>query len=183
MNNFNGNNLNWEKLNRILSRTFFLALLVLAASCSSSDKIIDVAKFDEARVLKAADQYLLEEPVTVTAAHSERSTGGLHDFYSEGDYWWPNPENPEGPFIRKDGQTNPGNFIAHRLAMRDMSIWVPTLVAAYKITGDVKYAEHAVKHLVAWVADSETMMNPNLLYSQAIWGRVTGRGIATIYQG
>lgn len=162
------------------SRTIILFLLVLAASCANSDSIIDVNKFDRERVITAADKYLLEEPVTVTASQCERSTGGLHDYYSEGDYWWPDPENPEGRFIRKDGQTNPGNFAAHRKAMRNLSIWVPALVAAYKITGDVKYAEHALKHLKAWFADSETMMNPSLLYSQAIWGKVTGRGIGII---
>ncbi|MFC2080940.1 alginate lyase family protein [Bacteroidota bacterium] len=162
------------------SRTLLLLLLVLAASCANSDTIIDVSKFDRDRVLKAADQYLLEEPVTVTASQCERSSGGLHDFYSEGDYWWPDPENPEGPYIRKDGQTNPGNFVAHRKAMRNLSIWVPALVAAYKITGDVKYAEHALRHLMAWFADTETMMNPNLLYAQAIMGKVTGRGIGII---
>ena len=154
---------NWKA-----SRTLFLSILVLAASCTGSDKLIDVGKFDEERILTAADKYLLEEPVTVTASQCERSTGGLHDYYSEGDYWWPDPENPDGPYQRKDGQTNPGNFVAHRLAMRNLSIWIPALVAAYKITGDVKYAEHALKHLKAWFSDSETMMNPNLLYSQAI---------------
>jgi hypothetical protein len=158
----------------------FLLLLVTAASCTSSDTFIDVARYDRERILKAADQYLLEEPVTVTAQQCERSTGGLHDFYSEGDYWWPDPENPDGPYIRKDGQTNPGNFTAHRKAMRNLSIWVPALVAAYKISGDEKYAEHAVRHLMAWFAESETMMNPNLLYAQAIMGRVTGRGIGII---
>ena len=158
----------------------FLLLLVTAASCTSSDTFIDVARYDRERILKAADQYLLEEPVTVTAQQCERSTGGLHDFYSEGDYWWPDPENPDGPYIRKDGQTNPGNFTAHRKAMRNLSIWVPALVAAYKITGNEKYAEHAVRHLMAWFAESETMMNPNLLYAQAIMGRVTGRGIGII---
>ena len=161
-------------------RAMFLLLLVTAASCTSSDTFIDVARYDRERILKAADQYLLEEPVTVTAQQCERSMGGLHDFYSEGDYWWPDPENPDGPYIRKDGQTNPGNFTAHRKAMRNLSIWVPALVAAYKITGNEKYAEHAVRHLMAWFAESETMMNPNLLYAQAIMGRVTGRGIGII---
>ncbi|MCF8391695.1 MAG: alginate lyase family protein [Bacteroidales bacterium] len=128
----------------------------------------------------AAELYLLEEPVTVTSFHCDRSMGGIHDFYSEGDYWWPDPENPEGPYIRRDGLTNPNNFVAHRKAMRNMSIWVPTLVAAYKITGEEKYAAHAVRHLKAWFSDKETMMSPNLLYAQAIKGIVTGRGIGII---
>ena len=103
----------------------------LLFACSVQEPSIDVAKFDRERIIAAADKYLLEEPVTVTAARCERSFGGIHDFYSEGDYWWPDPDNPEGPYIRKDGQTNPGNFTAHRKAMRNLSIWVPALVAAY----------------------------------------------------
>ena len=164
----------WYRVAAILS----LGLLFFA--CQSGDPGIDVDELDRERIITAADKYLLEEPVTVTAAQCERSFGGLHDFYSEGDYWWPDPDNPDGPYIRKDGQTNPGNFIAHRKAMRNLSIWVPALVAAYKITGDEKYAAHAVKQLLAWFANPSTMMNPNLMYAQAIMGRVTGRGIGII---
>jgi len=139
-----------------------------------------IAEEDQERILTAADQYLEAEPITVTASHSERSAGGLHDFYSEGDYWWPNPEDPEGPYIRKDGMTNPENFVAHRKAMRRLSKIVPALVAAFEITGDKKYASQALLHLKAWFMDPATRMNPNLLYAQAIKGRYTGRGIGII---
>src|SRR3546814_6265487 len=37
-----------------------------------------------------------------------------------------------------------------------------------------------MKHLRAWFIDSATLMNPNLLYAQAIKGRVSGRGIGII---
>jgi hypothetical protein len=47
----------------------------------------NVAAFDRAWVLKAANQYLSEAPITITASHSSRSAGGRHDFFSEGDYW------------------------------------------------------------------------------------------------
>jgi len=154
--------------------------IFLMQGCISGDSSLDVEAFDRERIIQAAELYLSEEPVTVTAHSCERSFGGLHDFYSEGDYWWPDPENPEGPYIRRDGKTNPDNFTAHRKSMRNMSIWVPTLVAAYKITGDAKYADAAIRHLTAWFADPETRMNPNLMYAQAIMGRVTGRGIGII---
>lgn len=161
-------------------RAFVLISLANMILLGCTEKTLNVAKFDRDRILTAAELYLEEEAFTVTSAFCERSTGGIHDFYSEGDYWWPDPENPEGPYIRKDGNTNPGNFTAHRKAMRNMSIWVPTLVAAYKITGDEKYAEAALRHLLAWFATPDTRMNPNLMYAQAIMGRVTGRGIGII---
>lgn len=127
-----------------------------------------------------ADSFLLTEPVTVTNAHCERSVGGLHDFYSEGDYWWPDPETPAGPYIQKDGQSNPDNFSQHRHSMVRLSEITATLTSAWLLTGEQKYADKALSHLNAWFADTATMMNPNMLYAQAIYGRVTGRGIGLI---
>ncbi len=57
-----------------------------------------------------ADKVLYEKPITITNFRCDRSAGGIHDFYSEGDYWWPDPENPDGPYIQRDGMSNPGNF-------------------------------------------------------------------------
>lgn len=121
-----------------------------------------------------------QEPQTVTAFRCDRSAGGIHDFYSEGDYWWPNPEDPEGPYIRKDGETNPDNFVDHRLAMIRFSKIVGSLASAYITTGDDKYVQLAFRHLNAWFVDTTTMMNSNLLYAQAIKGITTGRGIGII---
>ncbi len=127
-----------------------------------------------------ANKYLDQPPVPITRFSCTRSQGGIHDFYSEGDYWWPNPKDPDGPYIRKDGQSNPGNFVAHRKAMRNLNQWVVTLVAAYQITNEEKYGAHALKHLTAFFLNEKTLMNPNLLYGQAIKGRVPGRGIGII---
>lgn len=164
--------------------TYRWTLIVITAftffNCKQNNVEIDIAKIDRNRIITAADKYLLEEPVTVTSAKAERSAGGLHDFYSEGDYWWPDPENPDAPYIRRDGMTNPENFTAHRKAMVRLSIQVATLAAAYKITGDIKYANKVIEHIKAWFVNEETKMNPNLLYSQAIKGRFTGRGIGII---
>ena len=140
----------------------------------------DLARFERDRVLKAANQYLTEQPITVTASSSRRSAGGLHDFFSEGDYWWPDPQNPDDPYIQRDGMTNPNNFVDHRKYLMRLSVQLPALVAAWKITGDERYARHAVKHLRAWFIDEKTKMNPNLQYAQAIHGRFTGRGIGII---
>jgi hypothetical protein len=123
---------------------------------------------------------LQQQPITVTASSSPRSAGGKHDFFSEGDYWWPNPVSVDSPYIQKDGMTNPDNFVAHRLAMIRFSRIMGALASAYKITGNQKYVLHALKHCRAWFADTATKMNPSLLYAQAIKGRATGRGIGII---
>ena len=156
------------------------SILALSTASVAAPAAIDVKQLDRDRVVAAANEYLKEEPITVTASRSPRSAGGPHDFYSEGDYWWPDPKNPDGPYIQKDGQTNPDNFVAHRHAMVRMSRQVATLTAAYRITGDEKYARHAIKHLRAWFVDEPMRMNPNLQYAQAIKGITTGRGIGVI---
>ena len=162
-----------------------IALILLLASevfflCSGKAVNINIAEVDHDRILTAADRYLNEKPITITSYPCERSAGGIHDFYSEGDYWWPNPDDPNGAYIRRDGISNPDNFIKHRQLMSRLSIQVPTLVAAYKLTHDKIYADKAVKHLQAWFVADETRMNPNLMYAQAIKGFVTGRGIGII---
>jgi len=140
----------------------------------------DLTAIERPRILPAADRMLADAPVTVTAASSPRSAGGLHDFFSEGDYWWPDQANPDGPYIQRDGMTNPDNFVAHRQAMIRFSIHVGTLTSAYVLTGDEKYARQATAHLRAWFVDPATRMNPHLLYAQAIKGRFTGRGTGII---
>jgi len=139
-----------------------------------------VARVDRARILGAAQGYLAEEPMTVTVAHSERSAGGVHDYFSEGDYWWPDPKDPKAPYVRRDGFTNPDNFIKHRDVLMRLSVQAPALAAAWRLTKDKKYSEHFAKHLRAWFVDPATMMNPNLQYAQAISGVTTGRGIGVI---
>jgi hypothetical protein len=160
--------------------TFLCLQLLLPSMCFAGQPAFDLAKLDRARVLKAADEYLKETPLTVTAATSPRSTGGIHDFFSEGDYWWPDPENPDGPYVQRDGQSNPANFAEHRRYLMRLSVEVPVLTAAWKLTHDRRYAEQAATHLRAWFIDEKTRMNPNLQYAQAIHGRTTGRGTGII---
>ena len=159
---------------------FVLNFLVLHTAAAQSWAEPDIAKFDERRVLTAANRYLKETPITITASRSARSAGGLHDFFSEGDYWWPDANNPDGPYIQRDGMTNPDNFVEHRRAVMRLSVQVPALVAAWKLTSKDVYADKAVEHLRAWFIHEKTRMNPSLNYAQAIKGRFTGRGIGII---
>ena len=132
------------------------------------------------QVLEKAAWALQQSPLTVTANSSPRSAGGKHDFFSEADYWWPNPVSADSPYIQRDGMSNPDNFVEHRKAMIRLSRIIGALASAYKITGDDKYVKQALVHCKAWFVDTATLMNPSLLYAQAIKGRVTGRGTGII---
>ncbi|HEX4166481.1 MAG TPA: alginate lyase family protein [Bryobacteraceae bacterium] len=139
-----------------------------------------VAKTDRERILKAASVYLDLPPVTITSFRFDLSPGGPHDFFSQADYFWPDPKNPNGPYINRDGQSNPANFNAHRKAMIALSIRMPALAAAWRLTGDPRYGRQACKHLRAWFITPATRMNPNLEFSQGVHGVSTGRSYGII---
>jgi hypothetical protein len=141
---------------------------------------LDLLALEKARLLRAGERYLGQKPITITASSSPRSAGGLHDFFSEGDYWWPDPKNPGGPYIQRDGMSNPENFVEHRRAMLRLSVQVPALTGAWMVSGDKRFSRAAAAHLRAWFLDPATLMNPHLKYSQAIRNLVTGRSTGVI---
>jgi hypothetical protein len=153
---------------------------VLAAPTRPLITAREIARLDRERILRAANEYLAQPPITITASSSPRSRGGKHDYFSEGDYWWPDPNHPGGPYIRRDGYSDPANFNDHREALIRLSLQVPALTAAWLITRDERYARHAALHLRAWFLDPATMMNPSLNYAQAIFGISPGRGTGVI---
>jgi hypothetical protein len=161
-------------------KPFYILFLIVLACAVQGQTAFDLAEFDKKRIMGAADRYLKEDPITITASVSSRSAGGKHDFFSEGDYWWPDPANPTGPYIQRDGMTNPDNFVDHRRHLMRLSVQVPALTAAWEITRKKAYANKAAEHLRAWFVDDKTKMNPSLTYAQAIKGRSTGRGIGII---
>jgi hypothetical protein len=87
----------------------------------------ELTRVERPRVLFAARQYLREGPKTITSAQASRSAGGPHDYFSEGDYWWPNRDDPNGPYIRHDGESNSSNFVAHRELLLRFSVQMPAL--------------------------------------------------------
>jgi hypothetical protein len=121
------------------------------------------------------------QPITITRYRAKLSEGGPNDFYSNGDYWWPNPDTTNGlPYVQRDGQTNPENFVEHRRCVMGLRDAVAALGAAYKITGEERYAKKAAELLQVFFLDPKTRMSPSLKYAQAIPGVSPGRGIGII---
>jgi len=142
---------------------------------------LDVAAIDRERIMNSAEAALKQVPVTITAFPAKLSEGGPNDFYSNGDYWWPDPSKPDGlPYIRRDGETNPENFSQHRFAVKALRDSVAALAAAYKVTGEERYVIKAAELLRVFFLDAKTRMNPNLNFAQAIPGVSPGRGIGII---
>ncbi|HKV50544.1 MAG TPA: alginate lyase family protein [Gemmatimonadaceae bacterium] len=140
----------------------------------------DLAAHERPRILRLANAARAAPPRSITSIVNPRSAGGPHDFSSEGDYWWPDPDRPNGPYLCRDGQINPDNFVGHRELLIDMASDVAALTAAFTITGDRAYAEAAEHQLVTWFIDARTRMHPDLQFAQAIRGVTPGRAIGII---
>ncbi|MFW5803056.1 MAG: alginate lyase family protein [Verrucomicrobiota bacterium] len=137
--------------------------------------------FDIEACLRKADEALANAPESIVQAPAPLSEGGPHDFFSMGDYWWPNPATPDGtPYVRRDGESNPDAFVAHRLMLRRMRTRAARLAVGYVLSGRDEYADHAARLLRVFFLDPETRMNPHLCYAQAIPGICSGRGIGII---
>ena len=141
-----------------------LVFIQSAHAAYADDFTSTINNIERDRILTKAKELQSIPARTVTADIAARSKGGRHDFFSEGDYWWPDPENPKARYIRRDGETNPDNFIEHRLSLMRFSDFVGTFTSAYLLTNDKAYADRAIVHLKAWFVDEETRMNPSLHY-------------------
>jgi hypothetical protein len=167
------------------------ALLAMPAAAAADDPLILVTAAQARRirqdpgpgavVVRAnSDAALSAGPWSVTTRRPKDVTAGPNDYYSEGPYWWPDPKNPGGPYIRKDGRRNPDRFTANRNDLGNMSTAVLALGMGGFLLGDRRCGERAAVVLSTWFIDPKTRMNPNLEYGQAVRGINTGRGTGII---
>ena len=131
---------------------------------------------------RAAREKLKEKVYSVMDKEQVPPSGDKHDYMSQGPYWWPDPDQPDGlPYIRKDGERNPEikkiTDHDHMYAMIDA---VRVLSLAYFYLEKERYARKAAKFLRTWFLNEKTAMNPNLEFGQGIPGRTKGRGIGII---
>jgi hypothetical protein len=184
-------------------REFFAAATLMAAAARSrgetNQKPLLLLSLDEARAIREAirakdpkyagdvtelrslaEDTLDKGPWSVTFSRPKGIEVPANEYYSEGPYWWPDPKNPNGPYIRKDGERNPGRFDGNHHDIGAMSASVLSLGMATYFLGDDRYVAHARKVLSTWFLDPATRMNPNLEYGQAVRGINTGRGTGLI---
>jgi hypothetical protein len=167
-------------MRRFLALCFLLAQIA-AIRAADLQLVQTVGELDRARIMKLAAAALRLDPPAITDHRATNSAGGIHDFYSDADYTWPNPATSNGlPYIGRDGQSNPHNFEYHRMAMRNMKDAVAALAAAYALTGNDHFSPKASQLLKVFFLDEQTRMNPNLNYAQAVHGSATGNSYGVI---
>jgi hypothetical protein len=127
------------------------------------------------RLRLEADKRVKDGPWTVTTDRPNNIELDPHDYYSEATYFWPDPDHPGGPYIRRDGHANPDRFLANKNALNAMSEAVFTLGSAGFLLDNAQYAQRAARVINAWFVNPKTRMNPSLEYAQAAPGGNTGR--------
>jgi hypothetical protein len=146
-------------------------------------RMTDFARKERADFIRKRVQSALSAgPWSVTAKRPEGLgvDAGPHDYVSEGPYWFPDPANPGGPYIRHDGVRNPNRFLGNANDMRAMTDAVVALSMGAVLLGLPGCADRAASVLSAYFLDPKTRMNPDLRYGQMVRGRNTGRGTGII---
>ncbi|MDD4971479.1 MAG: alginate lyase family protein [Paludibacter sp.] len=172
-------------MKKLVFKVFISLFIVTAGNLSGQARIWNMEKLSKVKasgygisqdVLNDADKCLKKTITTVMDKEMTPPSGDKHDYMSAGRYWWPDPKNPTGPYIRKDGVVNHEIDKLDRGPLGLMAKNVTCLSLAYYFTSDEKYAAKAVNNLRIWFMNPDTRMNPNMNYGQTIPGRNNGLG-------
>ena len=124
-----------------------------------------------------ADKHLDAPNVVVTDKPDDISLDP-HNYASLSIYFWPDPKNPKGKYIIKDGQKNPEYKKYDGGKIEDLMLRLKHLSLAYYFTEDEKYRDAYLSQLNAWFIDKRTYMYPSFDYSQFAPGHNNGKGMA-----
>lgn len=147
---------------------------------SFKEKLNAIGDESFTKLKELADYYLDVTPEPITKYPSPIETGSNHDYYSDSPYWWPDPENPSAPYIRKDGVRNPDRFMAHKNLFKVNYQAVTSLAFCAYLFDKKEYAEKAKEFLYTWLVNPETRMAPNLKFAQMIRNKNVVRGVGII---
>jgi len=165
---------------KVLFFTFFLTNSIQAQPILWNLNKLEKAKSTNSEaaqlIIRDADKTLSKSISTVMDKEAVSPSGNKHDYMSAGRYWWPDPKNPTGPYIRKDGVVNSEIDKFDRANLGNMAKSVTGLCLAYYLTSSEKYAAKAIENLRIWFLNPKTRMNPNMNFGQTIFGRNGGKG-------
>jgi len=172
-------------MKKVVFKIFITLFILSSGNLIGQPRLWNMEKLSKAKtsgggitadILKDAEKILTKSIITVMDKEMTPPSGDKHDYMSAGRYWWPDPKNPNGPYIRKDGVVNREIDKLDRGPLGMMAKNVTCLTLAYYFTSDERYAAKAVNNIRTWFLNAGTRMNPNMNYGQTIPGRNNGLG-------
>jgi len=172
-------------MSKLVSKIILLILLACFSVSYGQTRLWNIDRLNQHKsltseaakyIIRDADRALSADILTVMDKETIPPSGDKHDYISAGRYWWPDPKNPGGPYIRKDGVVNHEIDKFDRGILGSMAKSVKDLSVAYYLTSDERYAAKAVQNLRKWFLNPSTKMNPNMNFGQTISGRNNGKG-------
>ncbi len=161
---------------RLVPVICILIFLPGCATVTSRPVLFDIALPGTAA---AADKLLGLAPYSVTDKKIMPPSGDTHDYVSLSIYYWPDPGKADGkPYVLRDGEVNPERNSEDRydrIRLGRMAGAVSTLAAAFRETGEERYAAKAARLIRAWFLDPGTLMNPHLEFGQGVPGGAAGK--------
>lgn len=157
---------------------FFLAFcmaLTTNAQCLLWEVSDNLSASDLKNLTQSADAFSQMAPVAVTDKPVTRS-GNKHNFEALSIYFWPDPENPDGPYVVRDGQPNPEYKEYDLPRLEELVKRTGVFARAFYATGDERYYDAFCKQIDAWFINRKTRMVPDFEYNQFIPGRNGGKG-------
>ena len=170
---------------RRLTLLLFCLPLALLASAKPITYIWDLSELDSLRRLPSSAAYraclqkadrAINKGVVAVTDKTNTISGDKHNYESLSIYWWPDPKNPNGPYIARDGEFNPEYKLYDYPRLLQLVENIRSCAQAYYLSGDLKYYTFVCQQLDAWFINTETRMNPDFNYCQFIPGRNGGRG-------
>lgn len=128
-------------------------------------------------VISSADRYSRTQPLTVVNK-TKCISGNPHNFESLSIYFWPDPANPNGPYIVRDGYFNPEYKDYDLPKLIEFTNRIKTLALAYFFSNNPKYAARCLEELRVWFINENTYMTPTFEYAQVAPGHWNGKGAA-----
>jgi len=111
--------------------------------------------------------YWFKDQMPDAVTRKEKSfSGDSHNYESLSIYTWPDPANPDGPWITRQGFTNPQykEYDFERLLHLQSAIRLFGI--AYYLTGEQVFHETMDLWMRTWFINPETMMYPQMEYTQ-----------------
>ncbi len=147
---------------------------LLADRRAQAAALARAGRLDEAvdAVVGAAEVASRSGPWSVTTKRFVPAGGGLDEFVHVAEYAWPDPRDPQLPWVIHDGRVNPDarQLAADGRQLAELADAVSALTCAAGLVGDSQWIARAQHLIDVWFTEPGTAMRPSLRHAVHVPG-------------